>query len=314
MKNAIALVTESVLKSALKDWMGTRLDAAGIEVRWHSVTRGGGQFVELFNAHRNVIAWNCRMPHAWLHRNGQNVLHIENSLISQRAGIFVDHGGFFTKSNLHRQETWKQPHRANVEFFTRREFGWEAFSGGTPGGPVLVCLQNGPDCNLQWEFPLSERGEDKVKKTLQLVRDHLPKDRPVWIRPHPRHVESFAEKQAEYLGEVWREDFQPAPAGPFKKLLPQCSALVAVNSTCVNEAVTLGLPVATLGTGAFTGTGCTLECGQQPERLAELGVFHPEREACRAYAAAILARHFLPYDVQPQRENEEFNLWLNSAQ
>lgn len=92
---ALALVTDSVLKSPLKDYLTRSCHRAGGELELHSVTQDCKTYVERFNAHQNIITWNCRMPHAWLTAKGKNVLFIENSLLLQRRGCSLKDSPFF---------------------------------------------------------------------------------------------------------------------------------------------------------------------------------------------------------------------------
>lgn len=305
---AVVLSPQLLLRSRLKIWLDAKCKKQGVDLQWHDVDHPKTNFHEVFRSSPSVIAWNCGVFHSWLTKEKQNVLHVENALISQPAGLFVDHGGFFSNSNLCRKQTWKQTYsHANPEFLARRDFGWSAFAGGNPAGPVLVALQCRGDCNLKTEFPLGAGAPDKVIRTLELLKKHLPQDRPVLVRPHPRERAAFEN------GGVWRGDWTLDVEGTFAARLPKCSALVTVNSTCASEASLLGIPAATLGTGAFTGSGVTLECATAPERLAQLSSFIPDLHRCRAYANAILGRHFLPYDLQRDRPCLELESWLNAC-
>jgi hypothetical protein len=306
---AIALVTESVIKSDLKDYFTTSCAEAGIALEFHNVTESCAKYSEHFRSHRNVITWNCRMPHWWSSKWGNNVLYVENSLLWQRAGIFVDHAGFFSNSNLSRKQTWRMDHDVDLDAFTRQHFGWEALSGGTQDGPVLVCLQNTYDSNLQNEFPLGKKHADKVQATMEILHRYLPQNRPVVIRPSPRFISHWNDNHRKYIRRShWKVDW----SGSFHDILPKFSALVTVNSTCASEAVTLGMPVAVIGTGAFDGSGAVLECAKHPERLREINTWRPSMEACARYAKAILGRHFLPYR-SPSSTNGEFESWLRAA-
>jgi len=111
-------------------------------------------------------------------------------------------------------------------------------------------------------------------------------------------------------GGIWRDDWQMDDSSSFSERLPACSALVTINSTCASEAALLGIPTATLGTGAFTGSGVTLECALDPSKLATLFSFQPDLHRCRAYCSAILGRHFLPYGIVRDRNCLEFEHWL----
>lgn len=304
---AIALVTESVMHSRLKGHFERECERAEIALEFYCVTESCARYSELFRSHRNVITWNCRMPHEWMRKWGNNVLYIENSLLWQKAGIFIDHRGFFSQSNLCVKRAWEDFHSVDLDAFTRQHFKWGALSGGNPDGPILVCLQNPKDSNLQMEFPSSRGNPDKLGATLDILYQHLPISVPITIRPHPRFLEAWNAKSYP-MRSNWTVDW----SGSFYDLLPRCSALVTVNSTCASEAVTLGIPVATLGTGAFTGSGATLECADNPARLRELERWQPSPNRCRQYAEAILGRHFLPYNEECGY-NSELESWLRAA-
>lgn len=302
MKQVAALVTEIVLKSDIKPWVERRCAAAGAEVEWHNVTQSTATYKEVFKNTPNVITWQCRMPHSWTSRWGNNVLHIENSLLCQRAGAFVDSRGFFSQSNLRVANNWAIEHSVDLEDFAQRHFGWKAFSGGNPDGPVLVTLQCRKDCNINFEYPAAPKG-DRVAFTIEKVLEYLPRSRSILIRPHPRERHLF-EGQPPPPGCDWSMD------GPLPEILPTCSALVTVNSTCASEACLLGLPVATLGTGAFTGAGATFECHADLSRLAHFFSHQNNLEAQKRYCSAILGRHFLPYKHETDVSCPEFDLWL----
>lgn len=306
---AVVLSPAILLNSPLKKWLDDKCAARGVNLEWHDLTDEKTNFVKAFQSCRNVIAWNCRMTHDWLSRGQQNVLHVENSLLSQKSGMFTDHRGFFSQSNLCRKATWKTnyPH-ANPEFFARREFKWSAFAGGNPDGPILVALQCREDCNLKLEFPAGEAAPDKVVRTLEIVRDYLPTGRKVLIRPHPRERANFTH------GGVWQDHWQLDTEDTLAVRLPQCCALVTVNSTCASEAALLGLPTATLGTGAFTDSGVMLECAHNLSLLSGILTFTPDIDRCRSYVQAILGRHLLPYDLTRDRPCQELEDWLSACQ
>jgi hypothetical protein len=317
MMKAIALVTDSVIKSPLKDYLTRTCHRAGLSLDLYSVTHDCKSYVERFKAHQNIITWNCRMPHSWLTNKGKNLLFIENSLLMQRSGVFVDAGGYYSNSNLCRDKSWLdvEENKPLVEDFVRRQLRWEPFRGGAKNGPILVCLQNSADCNLRFEFPYGKSFDDKVEATLKFLHEYLPDNgRKVLIRPHPRCVAQWEERFPHYREHYWRNSWEASVGGDFYKLLPQCSALVSVNSTTVSEAVSCGIPVATLGTGVFSGSNITLECAHDPSNLRNLPDFVPDMTKCRRYISAILTRHHLPYKIRDNRENVELSKWLAAAQ
>lgn len=305
---AVAMVMPKVLNSPLRIWLNERAMQKGIVIEWRDISKDASFYCDTIKNEDNVIVWNCRVPSEWMRKHGRNVLYIENSLIDQSAGIFVDHGGFFSHSRLCRDQTWNDGHRYSLEWFAKKRFGWTLRTPGNLNGPILVALQNRQDCNINLEFPAAKDASDKVVFCLQLLAEHLPREVPVLIRPHPSERSKFE------TGGVWRDEWQIDQTGSFAGRLLECRALVTVNSTCASEATLTGMPVATLGTGAFTGSGATWECAHDPARLTAM-MDQPINETARAaYASAVLARHFLPYDLQQDRFCREFEDWLTACQ
>jgi len=303
MKKVSALVTESIIKSDIRTWIENRCLLAGAEVEWHNVTQSTSSYKDVFMGSKNVITWQCRMPHSWTSSHGNNVLHVENSLISQRAGIFVDSRGFFSQSNLCVSQNWNVNHDVDLEAFALSRFGWTAFSGGDANGPILIALQCRNDCNINFEFPLC-RVRDKVAFTIDTVLQYLQTDRQILIRPHPRERNLFDGLEPP-KGAEW------SMSGDFHTLLPKCSSLVTVNSTCASEACLLGIPVAVLGTGAFTGSGAVYECHEDLSRLSLFGDYIASIENQKAYCSAILSRHFIPYKHKTEVTCKEFDIWID---
>jgi hypothetical protein len=304
---AIAIVPKSVLKSKIVPWVEAKAKTRGLEIEWVDVSENPSGYKNLVAASRNVIAWNCRVQHDWMKSTGNNILYVDNSLISQKAGIFIDNGGFFSNSNLNVKKSWLLEGNPHLAFIAKRDFNWELLKGPNLQGPVLVALQLRDDCNVNFEFPLAENEQDKVVASLKILKKHLPRGRKILVRPHPREWDNFS------CNGVWRDDWEISQGGPFYPLLEQCSALVSVNSTCVSEAALLGIPTATLGRGAFSSAGFTLDCSEKPERLSGLLDFSPPTDRALAYCAAVLSHNFIPYDVAEGRQVLEFERWLQAA-
>lgn len=307
MSEAVALVMPKVLNSKLRLWIDDRARAEGVKITWVDLAADASSYCSVVRSCANVIAWNCRIPWDWMRKNGSNVLYVENSLICQSAGIFVDMGGFFSKSRLCLDQTWNEGHRYALEWVSEKWFSWKHGFEGCPTGPVLLALQNRLDCNINTEFPMAGSEPDKVVAALRIVGDQLPPDVPLLVRPHPSERFSFNN------GGVWRENWTLDEQGDFSTRLQQCRAMVTVNSTCASEAALSRVPVATLGTGAFTGSGAMWECHNDAARLNDFLGQPVNFEARNRYASAILARHFLPYDLAASRECREFDDWLKAC-
>ncbi len=318
MHTVTAFVPEIFLRSKLPAWFDGKCAERGHMIEWLNVNKDMDQYKPRFNAVKNIITWQCRMPHSWTSSRGVNLLHIDNSLINQRHGCFVDAQGFFSKSNLaashpDTRDTFYAPldeafAEKGLSFTAKQWFGWTPFQGGDPEGPVLVALQYRRDCNVNFEFPLAPRGDDKVKFTLEVVKKHLPADVSVIVRPHPRERELFTSTEGLPPNWAWSLD------GTLAEILPKCSALVTVNSTCATEACLLGLPVAVLGTGTFTGSGAVNECHDDFSKLKNIRAFKAHHAAQRAYVTKVLSQHTLPYEFHTDLENAEVDLWLDRLQ
>lgn len=310
MRIVIAFVPEIFLNSTLPSWFDRKCAERGYKVEWLNVNISMPRYKPAFNQVKNIITWQCRMPHSWTSSQSVNLLHIDNALLAQRHGCFVDARGFFSESNL------CASHHANsnadypCEVFAAKHFGWQAFQGGTQDGPILLALQHRRDCNVNFEFPGAPKTLDKVKFTIEVAKTYLS-DRHVLVRPHPRERELFTDRETLPDGWEWSMD------GSLADVLPKCSALVTVNSTCATEACLLGLPTYTLGTGTFTGSGAVRECADNFGLIQGAG-YEPcsneELAAQRQYVSTVLTHHTLPYNAPPHFENQQVDLWLERLQ
>jgi len=307
MSTVAAFVPEIFLRSKLPHWFDEQCAARGHSIEWLNVNNSMPLYKQAFKDYKNIITWQCRMPHSWTTASGANLLHIDNALINQRHGCFVDSKGFFSQSNLRINQHWLCDHQADY-IEAAKPFGWKPFSGGNPDGPILAALQYRRDCNVNFEFPLAPKKEDKVLFTLDVLKKHLPTGCRVVVRPHPRERELFTSTQE--LPENWSWSLDKTLAD----ILPSCSVLVTVNSTCATEACLLGLPVAVLGTGTFTGSGAVSECHDDFSRLEGITEMQADHDAQRKYVGAVLKRHTLPYEFTGEMSNSEVDLWLDSLQ
>ena len=141
----------------------------------------------------NLATWNMRIPPNFY--GDRNMLFMENSLLHQASGAFVDVKGCFSDCAL-RHDRLKRPVEDGDEAILNRHL--RAWSGGNlgeltydPGGPVLVCLQIGDDSALRFYSSdvFMQTGPGKraelLLKTLARV---LPAGVDVLIRPHPRQA------------------------------------------------------------------------------------------------------------------------------
>lgn len=299
MKKVAALVTQSILQSNLKDLIGSRCRDAGAEVTWINVTESTKLYKETFNEYQNIITWNCRMPHAWIRSKKRNVLFLDNSLIHQRYGVSADSDGYFSKSHFCEARLFN----TETEFdFSQiaKGIGFTPFTGGRPDGPILVAMQCRVDCNVNMEFPLAAKHKDKMEAFLNILHDHLPRRKKVLIRAHPRD---------QVITGKWRKEWRLEKSNKLSEILPKCSALVTVNSTCASEAVFLGVPVAVFGTGVFTGSKVVIDCSKEPRSVGKILSFKQDINNCKRYCAALMNHATLPY--AGDRTCSEFDRWLS---
>lgn len=308
MKTAVAIVNRLLSGGSLKTWMEAQCSSAGITLQWHDVSDvyASGQYDQIARSAPNVISWNFRKTPEWMRAKGQNVLFLDHALISQKRGVFVDHGGLFAESNLC-AAAQSQSSGWPAEFYAFREFGWTAFEEGDKSGPILVCLQCEQDSSVKSGFLRGQRA-NRMQEFLQMVKNHLPFPHSrVLVRQHPR--EKVKDLPLDCIDPAWEWQNE----GSFPAVLRDCRAVVTINSTCAHEAVLAGVPVATMGTGTFTGWGVTLECASDPARLASLASWTAPRDLARNYVSRAMTRHFLPYDAPLNRSNAEFQSWMEAC-
>jgi hypothetical protein len=304
----------SLLTTYVNERLGPQLveacRRAGVELELGLADR---RYTTEFAGADHVITWGVKMPQSWYGRKRKNVLYLENGLLCQRAGVWIDAGGWFAGSALCRERHFAAtPASAELERLERiahDRFRWRLFGGGDPRGPILFAVQAEGDAPCRYHFPARDPALGVLTSALRLLAEHLP-TRPIVIRPHPRfrdQWEGSRDRIIPHLRRTWSVEASP----DVYATLRHCSALVTVNSTLATEALCLGLPVATLGEGAYTGSGATLECARDPGRLAALPAWRPDLRAVTGYLCAVL-RHQLPYAALPAEvcAHPDFRCWV----
>lgn len=201
---------------------------------------------------RNIMTWGVRQPTSRYKRPGKNPLFIDNGLLAQWSGAYLDDGGWYSDSTLVNDRPTPTEEELNqLSRFVRRHFGWGLFQGGNPDGPVLYAVQNEADSSQTLQFPAMNRTLGPTVSGLKMLSE-MQLDRPVLVRPHPRHLDIWPDlkiKAEPYWQESWTEDY----SRNVYRTLAGCSMLVTVNSTLANEAMSLGIPVVMFGVGTFSG-------------------------------------------------------------
>jgi len=247
----------------------------------------------------NLITWGVKWKSSQYKRGNRNVLFLENGLLCQRKGIYVDNHGYFADSSLVTEERNKAdytPEEAEaMATLARSCFGFKIGEvNHNPDGPILIAMQMNGDAPMRYHFPAVKRFQGNRKETfLNLLVEHMPKGRPVILRPHPKEK---GLPEGWKLPEGWTLEIPGAKGvGDVYKTIKRCSAVVTVNSTVATEALTSGIPVATFGYGSYKGAGVTLDCAHEHEALQGILDYTPDPEASMRYLCAVMRDHQLPY-------------------
>ena len=281
-----------------------------------NITTDCVRYKEEFNKHDHVITWNCRMPHWWFeHHTSKNILYIENSLLNQRKGIFLDSEGFFSHSHLAKtpiNTTIDDDDicriQSNIETILERNLLQH-----TPvHDDVLLILQNNDDSNIQYQFPLAKNHLNKIKFTLEIMNDFCA-NQSVDIRPHPR----FLNKWNDYMRDddfkkLIRSNWNIDVSKDVFSKLNQYKQIVGINSTLLSELLCFGCPISSLGTGYFTKHGVVNDCSKNLSNL--LTEFHPDKYQIYKYINEIVSHNMLLYTATANEilNNKHFTTWLTN--
>lgn len=270
-------------------------------VNYYDLDARGG-YKEIIRKWPNIITWGVKLPVWWYHKHvpAANILFLENGLLCQRAGVWVDSRGWFSESSLCVDREYDEAAdpiiSSNIRDLCVERFGWAYAEGGNVDGPVMLALQRNRDLST-WFFSAQRPGEKCIDGALRIAMEQGG-DRELLVRPHPR--ESTQVTDSAYWQAHWKLDTSP----DVYATLRTCSALVSVNSTLVTEALTLGIPVVALGEGAFTGSLAVKTSFQGLDKPVQ-------QDAVDRYLCAVW-RHQVPY--KPPHSvctNAAFRAWAS---
>ena len=265
----------------------------------------------------NIIVWGGNWPRGTPDTFKANALFIENGLINQSAGFYLDRTGYAADSQIRKERLWEtvvEEHDKRRLAAAVKGWGWELGQSCDPSGPIIVALQRRLDTGCYRFFPKNPVKQDPVAGLLEYCSKYLPKDRKVLIRPHPRYKPEWENKRREYVANYFQPNWEVNLDGGIYPLLLTASALVTVNSTVASEALALNLPIATLGESVWTGSGATLECAQEPDKLAVVLEHKPDMERRMSMQSAILRRQ-VPYgNGAAFAQHPAYLDWVNNLQ
>jgi hypothetical protein len=316
-EKVLGLLPDYVLNSPIFNYWEKFLNERNISIKKANVTGGCKDYLKLFQEYPNIITWNCRTKHSWIESQNKNVLFIDNSLLIQASGIFLDNGGFFSDSNLRKRcsekEEISEQEKEKIKDMVNQKFKQEFLSHQARNNKVLVALQHHLDSNINFQFPFGEKFHDKIEATLCFIKTFLPEKLEVTLRPHPRFLHHWHENVKTYQKSFWNSDWKVDLSKSAYQQLADYQYLVSVNSTLVQEAFCLGMPVATLGVGTFTGHETSLECAQDFKKLSDLESFSPNTENITQYVYKVWKHNVLHHkdSFETVISNEEWRKFVN---
>ena len=303
---ATAAVTKRILNSQALAAIRTISGRAGLPVR---AFRDRDKFTARRRAATDFITWGVKWKSSWYRRGGTNVLYLENALLKQNSGIYIDHAGYFCDSSIATEPQPDPTHTeiARLQAHCTQRFAWPWFAGGDPEGPIMIACQTHNDCSVRFHYHPGRGKAPAMQALCDACADYLPSGVPVIVRPHPREPNRI---NPDWLRPDWTLD----TSKDVYATLRTCRAMVTVSSTLATEALALGLPVACLGRSAWEGHGVVLECANDYSRLAGLPNWAPEEWPVLRYLCAVM-RHQLPYDATPDQvqANASVRTWLERA-
>jgi len=271
-----------------------------IDLDCHKFSVAADKFSQIYRSYKNVITWGFKMPPDWYTDGGRNVLFIENGYLRQRSGVYIDDQGFFINSSIVKGREWVYPFSDAewdqlVDHVESHYDHWHWAMEGNPDGPIFVAIQQKNDAPCKYHFAQRKKdADDPIDLLLYFCHQYLP-DREVIVKPHPRFLEEWSEKDSLYKSAYFRKNWSVFEETDACEILTKCSALVTINSTLATEAQFLGIPVAVLGEGLFSKSDTVLDCSKDPEKLAGVLSFKPDLYKSAAYLYAVFRHHIL-YD------------------
>lgn len=264
-------------------------------------------FTNRHKSSKNFVMWGVKWSHDKYVENNKNVLFIENGLLGQKTGCYVDsnynNGGYFAHSSICRSNEYDITMTEQESYQLAKHMNNIGYYSGNynPKGDILLVLQMEKDAPLNRYFPLSTYKKERKLQFLELCKKHLKGRVRVRMHPNEKTLPSLFK-----MPQDWIVDEIDSPQESIK----QARALVTVNSTLGTEALFTGIKVATLGIGAFTGSGATLECANRAARLENLDKWMPNKPL--NYLNAVYKYHHLSYESD-LLNNPAINKWIERA-
>ena len=199
-----------------------------------------------------IVTWGVKMPQKWYDKFGIPILYLENGLICQPSGLYMDHKGWFYFSSIVDLPKLENPDTGPLEAHVRKHLGFELFQHGNPDGPIMFAHQNPRDASCRYHYPNHNKGLGIMESAIKELSERWP-DQDVLIRPHPKFKPKWKAIEPEMRKLYWRPKWKIDTSPNVYETLKGCSRLVTISSTLVTEAAAMGLPVTPLGRGVWKG-------------------------------------------------------------
>jgi len=335
MKKAIAFLHERAEKTTFLESFVNACKQKDIDVKLvlldSAYYRHRGKI--LWSTYRNILTWGIKWEHKEYISKSRNVVFVEHTQLSQRTGWSFDASGLYKDSRFCKEKLWnsvivtKEKERELREFI-KKQFNFNLLKGGDKNGPLLITLQHDEDAPVRNYFERSNVAKPVALCVLELVKTFINKDIPIIVRPHPLFIEEW-NKIENLCIPLFNNNWSLSKSGSVYKIMKRCRGLITINSTTACEALALGIPVATLGSNIYSGSGLILECapedGYNYDRLKLMNDYYEMFRGNGAWNEVIkdltikflytLMKHKMP--MYPTTEdfikNEDFNIWVNRA-
>lgn len=314
MKTIICLpkniYTTDVVEKVKKIISSYGIDFSYVDSHDHYVKNN---YLNIIKEEKNVVTWIFRAPHSIY--AGKNVLYFDHGLLKQKNGLFCDDLGHWTDSSFVKSKEFSidinEEDLNKLSIYMKSYFNFVSRNQFDKNGPILVALQTKLDCPTQFYFkhplydvkvkiPTGEfkgmkiASEDSVYNILYLCRKYLPNNVPVIVRPHPIDADRFF-KSLHLYTDLFLPNWSIDKGESIYDIAVKCRSAVTINSTVATELMYIGIPVAVLGKGLFTGSGSVFDCSEDFSKLSNIGNYAPDIGCVNKYLCAIL-RNQLQYN------------------
>lgn len=287
---------------------------------------------------KNVVTWIFRIQHSSY--KGVNTLFLDNGLLFQKNGMFLDHLGHWADSSFVLENKFSAKY-SNEEYSTLCKYMLNNFSFNrrndfNKDGPILIALQTKSDCPTQFYFKhplydyeilvpaftpgmklekriIKSTSEDSVYNLLSICNSKLPENVPVIVRPHPLDIERF-KSQFSLYSDFFKENWSIDESLRIYDTVRKCRVMVTINSTVATEMLFTGIPVVVLGKGLFTGSGAVFDCSEDFEKLKCFSDYIPDVERINSFLCSIL-RYQIPYNASYDfiENHPSVKAWIEKA-